>query len=65
MTLDQWLDLARQDLRRRQLDEVVPVLEGIGRAIAVLRAADWNDMLDAPRGAGAPPDAASPMTRRG
>jgi hypothetical protein len=43
MTLEQWLDTATHDALARGMDDLVPALEGLARATAVLRAADWND----------------------
>ena len=57
MTIEQWLEAARADLRRRCLDDAVPVVEGIAGALRVLRAADWNEALDA-----APGDQPSPSS---
>jgi len=31
------------DARRRGLPELVPLIESLGRAVASLREADWND----------------------
>jgi hypothetical protein len=59
MTVDQWLEAARADLRRRCLDDAVPIVEGIAGALRVLRAADWNEALDA--APGGPPPPSSPI----
>jgi hypothetical protein len=45
MTIKSWLDSAQQDAERRGLSTLRPLLEGLGRQTAALRAADWN--LDA------------------
>jgi len=42
MTVQAWLESALQDADRRQLPALRPILEGLARATAVLRAADWN-----------------------
>lgn len=65
MTVDQWLDLARADLRRRSLAEAVPVVEGVAGALRVLRAADWNDVLDAPPADERPPHESGTTATRG
>jgi hypothetical protein len=49
MTVEAWLESARQDARARGLPDLVPALEGLARATATLRAADWNDDASAPR----------------
>lgn len=43
MTLEEWIVLAMSDARARGLEALVPALEGLAAATAVLRAADWND----------------------
>jgi len=49
MTVDQWLQSALGDADRRGLAELRPLLEGLARATASLRAADWNiDLTDEP-----------------
>jgi hypothetical protein len=50
MTIKTWLEAATQDADRRGLPGLRPLLEGLARSTAALRAADWN--LDA-RGDGA------------
>jgi hypothetical protein len=40
--LQAWLEGALQDADRRQLPALRPLLEGLARSTAVLRAADWN-----------------------
>jgi hypothetical protein len=42
MTVDDWLELARADARRRGLEELDPLLETLARATVALRAAPWN-----------------------
>lgn len=53
MTIELWLETAIQDAERRRVQGLRPLLEGLARSTATLRAADWNvDMtreLDAPR----------------
>ncbi len=43
MTVDEWLEMAVADAARRGLPELRPILEGLARATASLRAADFND----------------------
>jgi hypothetical protein len=43
MTLEQWLEDARMDAFRRRLPELAELLEGLAKATAALREADWND----------------------
>ena len=45
MTVKSWLDAANHDAERRGLSVLRPLLEGLSRQTAALRAADWN--LDA------------------
>jgi len=40
--LKAWLESALQDADRRQLPALRPLLEGLARSTALLRAADWN-----------------------
>jgi len=40
--LQGWLESALQDADRRQLPALRPLLEGLARSTALLRAADWN-----------------------
>lgn len=54
MTLKAWLEIATQDAERRGAGSLKPLLEGLARQTAALRAADWN--LDA-RGEFYPPPA--------
>jgi hypothetical protein len=42
MAVDQWLDAAIADARRRGLDELVPILESLAAATRLLRAAPWD-----------------------
>lgn len=46
MTVAQWLALAKADAEQRSLPDLVPALEGLAKATAQLRAADWNDAAD-------------------
>jgi hypothetical protein len=41
--LQAWLAEAVADARRRGLAELEPLLESLGRAVAAVRNADWND----------------------
>jgi hypothetical protein len=43
MTIDAWLQAAKDDADRRGLPELKPQLEALARATAILRAADFND----------------------
>ena len=43
MTIEQWLEDGKSDAYRRRLPELADLLEGLSRATAALRAADWND----------------------
>jgi hypothetical protein len=54
MTIKTWLEAATQDADRRGLSGLRPLLEGLARSTAALRAADWN--IDA-RGEGDVPRA--------
>ncbi len=42
MTMDDWLRFSQADAERRGLPELKPILEGLARATAALRAADFN-----------------------
>jgi hypothetical protein len=46
MTVDQWLEAAKADARRRGLDDLVPVLESLAAATRLLRTAPWNQHAD-------------------
>lgn len=48
MTVETWLAWACEDARRRGLEALVPLLEGLAPATRALRAADWNDAADGP-----------------
>jgi hypothetical protein len=37
------VDRAAADATRRGLGEIVPLIESLGSAVTLLRAADWND----------------------
>lgn len=52
MTVAAWLEQAVLDAERRGLPSLRPLLEGLSRSTAVLRAADWNRDLS---GTTAPP----------
>jgi hypothetical protein len=52
MKLETWLEQATQDAERRGLTALRPLLEGLARSTAALRAADWNRDLS---GTAAPP----------
>lgn len=43
MTIEQWLEDAKSDAYRRKMPDLAGLLDGLGRATAALRAADWND----------------------
>lgn len=43
MTLEQWIEDGKSDAYRRKLPELADLLDGLARATAALRAADWND----------------------
>jgi len=43
MTIEYWLQAAIGDAERRGLPQLKPILEGLARATAALRAADFND----------------------
>lgn len=40
--LEAWLESALREADRRQLPALRPLLEGLARSTALLRAADWN-----------------------
>lgn len=42
MDLNQWLDAAKQDAKRRGLSDLAPILESLAAATRLLRAAPWN-----------------------
>ena len=42
MTIESWLEAAIADARRRNLPDLVPILETLAKATQVLRAADFN-----------------------
>jgi hypothetical protein len=46
--LHAWLESALRDADRRQLPALRPLLEGLARSTALLRAADWNQHAHAP-----------------
>ena len=43
MTIEQWLEDGKSDAYRRKLPDLADLLDGLARATAALRAADWND----------------------
>jgi hypothetical protein len=43
MTVAEWLALAKADAEKRGLPDLIPALEGLAKATAQLREADWND----------------------
>ena len=47
MTIEEWLEHALRDADRRQLPALRPLLEGLAKSTAQLRAADWNLDLSA------------------
>lgn len=46
MTVAEWLALAKADAEKRGLPDLIPALDGLAKATAQLRAADWNDAAD-------------------
>jgi hypothetical protein len=42
MTIEEWLEQALGDADRRELPELQPLLEGLAKSTATLRAAEWN-----------------------
>jgi hypothetical protein len=42
MTIEEWLEHALRDAHRRGLPSLQPLLEGLAKSTAALRAADWN-----------------------
>jgi hypothetical protein len=58
MTPEDWLQSARADAEQRGLPDLRAALEGLARAAAVLREADWNE--DASGAAQPAPDAPPP-----
>ena len=56
MTVAQWLALAKANAEQRGLPDLVPALEGLSKATAQLRAADWNDAADRPPRSPSPDD---------
>lgn len=46
MTIDAWLEHATADAAARGLPELRPLLDVAAKAIATLRAADWNEQVD-------------------
>jgi hypothetical protein len=53
VTIETWLEMAIADARRRGLEALEPLLQGLAQSTRQLRAADWND--DASGGAGQRP----------
>ena len=51
MTIEQWLEDAKQDAYRRKLPELATLLEGLAQATAALRQAEWNDDASGKRAA--------------
>jgi hypothetical protein len=47
MTIETWLEWALADAERRNLPDLKPLLETLGRAVRALRAADFNGRADA------------------
>ena len=47
MTIETWLAWALADADRRNLPDLKPLLEGLARVMATLRAADFNGRADA------------------
>jgi hypothetical protein len=42
VTIKLWLDIALQDVDRRGLPDLKPLLEALARATSALRTAEWN-----------------------
>lgn len=61
MTVAQWLSAACADAERRGLPDLVPVLESLGSALAILRAQDPG--CDGPPEGAAPADKSEPSGR--
>ena len=43
MTIEAWLRSATEDAERRGIPALKPILDGLAKAVAVVRAADFND----------------------
>jgi hypothetical protein len=54
LTLDVWVAHATRDAEARKLPALVPMLETLARATALLRAADWNPDASAGSATAAP-----------
>lgn len=63
MTLEQWLEDGKSDAYRRKLPELADLLDGLARATAALRAADWNDDAGGDSHAPVPHGLDKPATR--
>jgi hypothetical protein len=46
MTIAEWLAAAKADAEKRELPELIPLLDGMAQATERLRAGDWNDDAD-------------------
>jgi hypothetical protein len=42
MTVEDWLQAATADARRRGLEDLEPLLQSLARSLELLRKADWN-----------------------
>lgn len=42
MDVTTWLELAKEDAKRRGLADLVPILESLAAATNLLRSAPWN-----------------------
>ncbi len=42
MDINQWLEAAKADAKRRGVEDLVPILESLAAATRLLRAAPWN-----------------------
>ena len=42
MSVNEWLEAAKADAKRRGLEDLVPILESLAAATRLLRAAPWN-----------------------
>ncbi len=42
MDINEWLEAAKADAKRRGLEDLLPILESLAAATRALRAAPWN-----------------------
>lgn len=50
MDINEWLEAAKADAKRRGLDDLAPILESLAAATRLLRAAPWNQDAREDRG---------------